>query len=296
MICIDVEEDEVQVCKWDGREIRLERSAGLDATEAVAEGIRRLAPRPGFQLRYRIAEGAASKEEMARRIEELGRGAGAKAIRRLPDDIRAEPGLTAARQAADQHRLGEIVCLDLQRSSFLCAAVDGRGGVTAHERGNPADAEAICAAVSQVKRDAVTLVWYGSASSPAVAVEIARRCGYQQVLIPDYAASLTVVGMLIVDLIFELRADAPTDLADTRGFREGFARMMDEAARQVMLEGYDIDDTICERLVEVADGLVPFDKISAHQPIHALELRVTIHTPKFLLPADGTGRLVSIDG
>jgi N-methylhydantoinase A/oxoprolinase/acetone carboxylase beta subunit len=151
----------------------------------------------------------------------------------------------------------------------------------------------------RIKGDAATLVCYGSASSPAVAVKIARRCGYQQVLIPDYAASLAVVGMLIVDLVFELRADAPTVVGDLRSIREGFARLMDDAARQVTLEGYDIDDTIGERLVELADhSVLPVEAIKAAEggcsPIRGLLLRVTIQTPKFALPGDGTGRLISI--
>ncbi|HKQ49596.1 MAG TPA: hypothetical protein VJZ71_16105 [Phycisphaerae bacterium] len=296
IVCLDAGEDDVQLCKWDGVEIRIERAAAPDVTAAISQALDKLVPRPGFRLRYRIAEGVPDSEVMARWIEGVGRSLGVGAIRRLPDDVRAEPGLTAARQAADRHRLGEIVCLELRRGSYICAAVDARGRAGTHERGKWADADAVGAVVKRFGRAGSTLTCYGCAVSEAKAIEIARRFGLRHVLVPDYAASFAVVGMLIVDLVFELRADPPKDSADTRGIRESFARLMDEAARQVTLEGYDIDDTVCERLVEMAggEGILLEGLTGPSKEIRGLFLRVTIHTPKFALPADGTGRLISI--
>jgi hypothetical protein len=182
--------------------------------------------------------------------------------------------------------------------------------VLAHARRTETHLDEICTAVSRLQEEAkdrigsdMTLVVYGSASAATEAVDIGRRCGFRQMLIPDYAASLSVVGMLMVNLVIQLRPPESAIPHDRRRIRDTFARLMDEAARQVTLEGYDIDDTVCERLVELSEDserphrFVPFEALAiSTDPIQALHLRVNIQTPKFALPpsAENTGRLVQL--
>lgn len=52
-----------------------------------------------------------------------------------------------------------------------------------------------------------------------------------------------------------LREALPAGPIDMAALRAAFGRLMDEAAHRVTLEGRDLDDTICDRLAELAyDG------------------------------------------
>jgi hypothetical protein len=308
-ICFDCDDAEVQLCKWDGSELKVERLGVTDSPAVVADGIRRLGPRPRFRLLYRIAEDTTKVQ--SHDLEILCRKLGASYVRRLPLDIQTDPGLTAARQAADQHRLGGIVCVERRKTSVQFAAVDLRGDVLVHSRCNETHEDEICTALARLQEEAkdhigsdTTLVVYGYASSATEAVHIGQLCGFRQVLIPDYAASLSVVGMLMVNLVIQLRTPESAIPLDRRRIRETFVRLMDEASRQVTLEGYDIDDTLCERLVETSqDGeipprLVPLEALTnSTASIQAVHVRVTIQTQKFALPpsSEGTGNLVQLE-
>jgi len=52
--------------------------------------------------------------------------------------------------------------------------------------------------------------------------------------------------------VIYLREELPAGPIDMAALRAAFGRLMDRAARQVMLEGRDLDDTICDRLAELA--------------------------------------------
>jgi len=178
-VCIDADGDEVHQCKWNGWEIRIER-AHHHGADALLKALLWLDLRPGYRLLYRVVSSAATESELAATMERMAEESGAGSVRRLPMDIRADPGITAARQAADRHRLDGVVCLEWRKVSFQCAVVDGRGVVLAHDRAGKADRNAICEKLGRIQKEAIgrvggdiqTLVCYGSASSLTAAAEI----------------------------------------------------------------------------------------------------------------------------
>lgn len=299
IVCIDVDDAETRLCKWDGAAILVERGDVRDVSTAISQGLRRLAPRQRYGVRYRVERKEPAASLVSQEIETAARAVGAMAVRRLPLDVRADPGLTAARQAADRHRLGDVICLECRKATAQWAVLDVRGNVTACERANRVDVDGIVDLLRRAGGSSAAMIGYGSGLSVETAVSIAERCGFRQVLIPEYAESLAVVGMLIVDLVVNLRMDVPAGATDSRRLREGFARLMDEAARQATQEGYDIDDTVCERIVEGTDGEhVAFEAyLQAPFAVRALQLRVVIHTPKFALPrGEEAERMIDVNG
>lgn len=305
MVCIHFDGDLPRLCKWDGQSLRLGYVQAAVSTATLKDAIEQLGPRPGFHVRYRVEPEGPASEAVSTQIESAAREAGSKWIRRLSNDIHADPGFAAARQAADQHRLGGVIALEGRKSAYRCAALDHRGVVLTHGFIEEAFPLALGEKLQQVRSEAnaiatddfSSLVCFGSAGILPTAVAIGDRSGFRQVLCPDYSPCLSLVGMLIVDLVIELRSEAPPEPMDERRLRERFARLMDEAAREVTKEGYDIDDTVCERFVERRSTVVrvPFEEyLRKPFEVGGLQLRATIHTPKFSLPSTGMARLISI--
>ncbi len=305
MVCIHFDGDLPRLCKWDGSSLRLGFVRTAVSIVSVKEAIEQLSPRSGFRVRYRVDPDVPASEELSTQIESAAREAGSKWVRRLSNDIHADPGFAAVRQAADQHRLGGVIALEGRKSAYRCAALDHRGIVLTHVCIEDASPLALGEKLQQVRSEAnaiatgdfSSLVCFGSAGTPPTAVAMGDRSGFRRVLIPDYSPCLSLVGMLIVNLAIDLRSEAPPGRIDERGLRERFARLMDEAAREVTKEGYDIDDTVCERFVErrSTDVRVPFEEyLRTPFEVGGLQLRATIHTPKFSLPSTGMARLISI--
>lgn len=82
---------------------------------------------------------------------------------------------------------------------------------------------------------------------PALACAVAAALGLRRVAVPDYAGTAGAVGLLLADIGMEQREPFGDAAPDVRQLRKGFGRLMDQACRAVTLEGYDLDDTVCER-------------------------------------------------
>lgn len=82
---------------------------------------------------------------------------------------------------------------------------------------------------------------------PLLACTVAGACGLRRVLVPDYAGTAGAVGLLLADIDMEQRESFGGVAPDVRQLRQGFGRLMDQACRAVTMEGYDLDDTVCER-------------------------------------------------
>lgn len=140
--------------------------------------------------------------------------------------------------------------------------------------------------------------------------------GVQTLVVPAHAGASTPVGLLVMNLIREHRVsfDYTTGLGvgDTPRLREAFRDLMDQASAEAFRLGFDTDDLVCEKYVEIcapssstfwkfecgdASSIEAiferFDQLStltggaalSNRFIAGASVRSTIETPKPRLPA-----------
>ncbi|MEE8168949.1 MAG: hydantoinase/oxoprolinase family protein, partial [Phycisphaerae bacterium] len=159
------------------------------------------------------------------------------------------------------------------------------------------------------------LVSFGGAGG-LHACDLAEALGLAGVLVAADAGLLSACGLMLADIVMDFSAPLPRcpDGIDMHGLRYAYGRLMDRALDAVTREGYDLDDTDCERLIDLRyrgqsyeltvpvestterDRLAaPFHALhkqrfgfaAADQPVEAVTARVraTIPTPKLPLHA-----------
>jgi len=317
-VAVDVGSHFVSLCKWDGRRLRVEKSP-LAADGAIdwADWTRLLEPARHYQAVVRCStEG----------IEEAARRHGARSVRLTRGGSSPDPAFAAVRQAADRHRQAYVPFIEQGASRCRFGVLDRRGRTIAFDDRPIAETppalvgELLGRSMASLPREepqdpavqGPILVAYGGAG-PRIAAEVACACGLTRVLVPDHAGALAATGMLIADIVLEFREEVEPAPPDPASMRRGFGGLMDHACRQVILEGYDLDDTVAERSAEISlsggAGLLVVDcetmtdaaelsarfrrmhqerfghaDSSAEMLVRALRLRVTIHTPKPSLP------------
>jgi N-methylhydantoinase A len=137
----------------------------------------------------------------------------------------------------------------------------------------------------------------------------------QGVLVPPHPGILSAAGMILADLVVDYSQSIPTggEAIDLSVLREAFAELMEQAAADVQLQGYEQDDCLLERQIDAryrgqsyeltvsADSLTDVDRLvepfhRAHEQrfghrvadrpveIPTVRLRAIIHTPKPGLP------------
>lgn len=264
-IAIDIGSTFADLCRWDGHGLVVERVPARPLAVGVPDWIARLRPRGACQLLVRGASDGVTAEDLRTLTAPLGVGW----VRLVPTDPARSPALAIVRQIAERQR-GRGVCFaEISARSWHVGLLSPRGESEAWRIGEvgvgDADPDAAAGAAAEWLRAALhdtppgraedtaspLLVAYGS-TGPAHAARIAELAGMREALVPDHASALAAVGMLIADIHMEFVMPAAGTALRPGEMRYGFARLMDEAGEAVTLEGYDTDDTVCERFAEVA--------------------------------------------
>mgnify|MGYP001254995284 CR=1 FL=1 len=266
IIGIDLNAAHVHLACREGDALRTARLPAEPPRKGWPKWIARLALSAPYEVVFRTDTDAG----MAAEIEALARSHGATCIRIVPQDNRHDPARIMLHELLPRLRVGELPFLQIGARRWQCGVMDRRGQITVHQSGEglqnddmtkvgPYPADLLRALfvsdpdASSVATVPAPLVAFGD-QGPALAADMAESAGLRRVLVPDYAASLTAVGMLLMDRVLIFREVLPPQTKDATQLRYAFARLMDEAARAVTLEGCDIDDTICRRYVEVGSS------------------------------------------
>lgn len=326
IVTVDIGSAFVSLCRYDGKALHVERRASGLPNEEWPGWMGLVAPDGAYQVVCRL--GGKSGAERGD-IEAVAIGHGAKSIRFVSDEAGCDPVAAVIRQLGN--RLGEqnVCFLEVGASRWHCGIVDVAGRVIALADGrNPSgssNAATIAAALSGQLRstaaEATMLIAYGGAG-PSHGRAIAAKCGLKRVVIPQHAAALAAVGMVIADIVLDYRQAIESGPIDVALLRRTFAGLMDEANDAVTREGYDVDNTICTRFAEMgyagdsrsvvvscefmsdAAGLAEaFRRAVAKLPgkikaegaieVRAACIRVIIDTPKYELPL-GPGQILEV--
>lgn len=165
------------------------------------------------------------------------------------------------------------------------------------------------------------LVSFGGAGS-LHAVALAEALGLPGVIVPMDAGIFSATGMILADVVRDFSVSLPLrggpagdghDRIDLRALQTVFGRLMDQAADDIFRDGYDLDDCICHRSLDLryvgqaheltvpVESLTDVDRLVA--PFHALHakrhgthspdepveavtarVRTVVETPKLLPP------------
>lgn len=266
IIGIDLNAAHVHLACREGEALRTARLPAEPPRKGWPKWIARLALNAPYDVVFRSEAGSSASAE----IEALARLHGASRTRIVPQDIRHDPARIMLRELLPQLRIGELPFLEIGARRWQCGVMNRHGQITNYQAGEglqnddmtkvgPYPAEFLRTLfISDSDADSIAtapapLVAFGD-QGPAMAADMAESAGLRRVLVPDYAASLTAVGMLSMDRVMNFREVLSLRMTDASELRYAFARLMDEAARSVTLEGCDIDDTICRRYVEVGSS------------------------------------------
>jgi len=265
-VAIDVGSAYVGLCKWDGETLLARKVPVCSRSDGGRDWLDRLQPARPFHLLYRCTHAEYAREapddlrEWAVRHE-------AKGFRFLTTETATDPALAAARYAADHHRLGAIVVSEIGARHATLAVQTANGDRLAGDSisldsETAADLPDIARALSRVITDAgiqpgntdvhrLPLVCGGGAG-PEIAARLAERCQLNHVLIPAHAGAMTTVGMLMADIVLNVREDFGRAPFELTALRAGFLRLMDRASTAITMEGYDLDNAVCRRVAELA--------------------------------------------
>ncbi len=268
-VAIDVGTASVDLCSWHGRNLLVDKVPFADPISGLPHWLERLSPPRRFELVSRSIwdDIDGTREE---RLRDVAATRGARSLRIVAADCPADPGVAAARQAADRLRLGAIRSVEIGAAHVTTARVDRRGVATFLRhvalpvalRVSPPSGEALDPSLRRlfgakpepdgsIAPSDAPLVCFGE-FGPALATAIADCCGASSVVIPVHAASLACIGLLIADIVLDFRETWRPRPLNMPFLREAFLRLMDAACDAVAAEGYDLDDTICDRMVEMA--------------------------------------------
>ena len=123
VVNVDIGHGFVDLCKWDGRSIEVEKAAVPAGLEPAA-WIDRMSPRAGFDLVVRSTRFPSAAQADVASVSGV-RGAGSCRI--VPSDCAADPGEAAARQAANRNRLGKICSVEIGAAEVRVGLIDRRG-------------------------------------------------------------------------------------------------------------------------------------------------------------------------
>lgn len=289
--------------------------------------IARMSPRMGFDLIIRSTRHPRDAEDDVTRASSVH---GARSCRVVPVDCAADPGEAAARHAADRNGLGDICSVEIGAAIVRVGLIDRRGrsfssmtisnpdSASATRSNDPANTEFTASTIRRLLNspvegsvppdpETIPFVCFGGAG-PARAAALAEACGVRTILIPVHAGTLACVGLLLADIILDICEEVDPCPLDLLLLRRWFAGLMDSAATAVTRQGYDIDDAICTRFVElgisgdanavvleveslsVTDGILQQFRatpvgVSGRTPeVRSIRVGVTIATSKPALP------------
>src|SRR6185503_10175835 len=133
-----------------------------------------------------------------------------------------DPGVTVARQAADELRWADVCTVEIGARRAMAAVVNRAGTMIARRLVQAAVddsasvevvAHACRAVLAQARAKYLPLICFGG-RGPAVAASLASACGSTTVLIPALADSMAAVGMLISDRVLQFREESPSKPLD----------------------------------------------------------------------------------
>ncbi|MFQ5422402.1 MAG: hydantoinase/oxoprolinase family protein [Phycisphaerae bacterium] len=268
-VAIDVGTASVDLCSWHGGNLLIDKVPFADPISMLPHWLERLSPPPRFELVLRSTwDGIDGAQE--ERFRDAAMTFGARWLRIVAADCPADPGVAAARQAADRLRLGVVWSVEIGATRATTARVDRRGAAAclrhlplpASLKDSPPSGESLDPDLRRLFRaerrpdgspapSRVPLVCFGGAG-PTLATAIADCCGASSVVIPVHAGTLACIGLLISDIVLDFRETWPPRPLNMPFLRQAFLRLMDSACDAVAAEGYDLDDTICDRTVEMA--------------------------------------------
>ncbi|MFO0972925.1 MAG: hydantoinase/oxoprolinase family protein [Phycisphaerae bacterium] len=189
--------------------------------------------------------------------------------------------------------LGGAMRLDLQRANVALAPLAAAMGcdLAAAARsvidvGNAGMEHALQVVSSRCGHDPADywLLSFGGAGG-LHAVALAESLGLPGVLVPPDPGILSASGMVLADSLYDAARSLPLDgVLDLRRLQAVFGELMDLVADRLVRDGHDIDDAVCERLVDVRyvgqahEITVPLqsqtDAVRLAAPFHAAHQRL----------------------
>lgn len=267
ILAIDIGFRSVGLCKWDGQTLHAEKWP-VESPDAVwPRWIGQLRPARPYQVLCRCTHPRLAEAVGIETLSRLALRHGARWVHVMGEEIAGDPALAAARQAADEHRLGAAAVVEVGNGRATVALLDAHRRAVALQRpalsakGTPA-LEVVAGALGCVlagsKQHAgadnlstLPLICFGG-GGPPLAARLAERVGLRTILVPDRAGMLATVGMLLANRILHVRSEVPAAPLNVPDLRRAFLRLMDEAYGAISREGYDLDDAVCRRFAELA--------------------------------------------
>lgn len=236
----------------------------IDAWPAWLEALQ---IKPPYQLYYRSTNPRVKDAYSPEDIVRLAESHGAHSIRFIADDVATNPALAAAWYTAEHHRLNVIVVAEIGARHATLAVHDARRGTVAfRQKDFEAEScsvlpevvgyleEVLVEAASALELDDlhdVPLICFGGVG-PVVGARLAEECHLKSVLIPHHAGILSTIGMLMSNIVIRDREEIEPAPLNLRELRQAFAHLMDRVGNAITMEGYDLDNAVCERVAEVA--------------------------------------------
>ncbi len=263
-VAVDVGTATVNLIKWDGRTLQVEKLPTGDPVVGLPLWLDLLSPRPGFEFRYSSTRHDASQPDIRNQVIAIAVNHGASS----PSDSNTEdtfgPGHYALSWLAARHRLSDYIGLDIgataHRARWLQPRKTGfRFGVGRRVKNKPGhatrgvDVASIMEGMQRLSPDvsAPPLICSGG-DGPLVAAELAMQFGLRQVIVPDYAGCFEALGLFCMPKVFHVEQPMHDQSFSIGPLRDAFLKLMEEVSRRISMVGLDFDDVTCSQGVTLS--------------------------------------------
>lgn len=258
-VAVDVGSAFVDLAKWDGHALQLEKLPAAHPPAALPQWLELLLPRKGFEFRFHTSRAEFNPDVPA--FRKVLKDFGASGSMYDHGISATTTSFRGARWYADRHRLGTLLALDAGVCLSRCALVEPGGSSAAYNeckwrrdttgriRFDETLDELAAGLSSRKDRMGNSNAVCCGGVAPVFAANFAARTGSARVLIPDHAGCMGAIGLLLSPEPFQVEAVWGPRPIDAKFLREEFARLMEELGRAITLAGYDFDDVTCKRSV-----------------------------------------------
>ncbi|MBI5765423.1 MAG: hypothetical protein HZA51_18090 [Planctomycetes bacterium] len=274
-VVVDVGTATVNLAKWDGRALQVEKLPTGDPITELPQWLDLLSPRRGFEFRYSSTRVSYTKPEFQRRVFDNAVHYGASQASAAMTNGGHGPGLHALRWLAGRHRLEEALGVDVGASSYRSRQLHLRGTepecLVWPRTANRVDASRLNDAATSFAKsmrhdlaivDSSPLVCSGG-DGPFHAAEFAAQLGRRRVIVPDYAGCFEAIGLVCMPKVFQVEQPMHDHPLSMGPLRDAFCRLMEEISGRISMDGLDFDDVTCaqwiavRRVGETAERCVP---------------------------------------
>ena len=289
-VAVDVGTACVDLAKWDGRALQVEKLPTADPCVNLTKWLDILGPNTEFRFSFRSTNAQFGSAAVVHEILMMAERRGASRLDWVRSPHAERPSMTGARWFANRHRLGHVLVMDWGSSDATCGLVDPseycevdflrswscdangpmKFGSTFSELETWNDAR-------REAKPQVELVCCGGIGS-ALAAKIADRTGFSRALVPEYAGCLGTIGMIVSPTVFQADVKWEPGPLDAVRLRVGLCELMNQLGHQIALAGYDFDDVFCDQFVRwgQAGDKIEFSTKCGHAPneTHLREIAV----------------------